>query len=503
MRFIDPVKFCELCWPSITLYDKQVEIMRSVRDNDETIVVAGNDLGKDFIAGLTALWFFVSRRPAKVVTTSVQGGQLSDVLWGEIRRFLDTTRCPLPIQYNHLHLRHLRKDGSFEPRSEMTGQVVNQGESLLGRHLERTGVDDPRTLLILDESSGIDDTVYNSGATWAHRILAIGNPFPCENYFKRGFRQGDIRRPSGVGYYRKIIHIRAEDSPNVRLAMEEIARGEEPSLKILVPGVLDYAEYLKRRNTWDRVRQCISLDGQFYEGAEVLLYPPDWLNAAERRADLRRGKTGRCTMGVDSAAGGDNTAWAVCDELGLLELESFKTSDTSVILGRTIAMAQRFGVTADNIFFDAGGGGKQHADYLRVRGWRVRTVAFGESVNPPIRSGIATVNQRRQTVEEHYTYKNRRAQMYGMLRVRLDPSQDATFCIPARFAELRRQLALMPLRYDAEGRLYMLPKQKRTPLSTEQTLTELLGCSPDEADALVLAVYGQSARAATPVFAIA
>ena len=37
--------------------------------------------------------------------------------------------------------------------------------------------------------------------------------------------------------------------------------------------------------------------------------------------------------------------------------------------------------------------------------------------------------------------------------------------------------------------MYLPPKDKRSENSNETTLKEMLGCSPDEADAFVLAVY--------------
>lgn len=42
---VDPIAFVRLVWPKIKLYDKQREILYSVRDNDETVVPAGNMLG--------------------------------------------------------------------------------------------------------------------------------------------------------------------------------------------------------------------------------------------------------------------------------------------------------------------------------------------------------------------------------------------------------------------------------------------------------------------------
>ena len=193
MKVIDPLKWAADFWPDITFYKQQKEIIYSVRDNDETFVSAGNDLGKDFVSAFIALWFFCSRRPARVVTTSVKFDQLNDVLWGEIRGFIKRARYELPIRYNHMHIRHVNSDGSLYTKypSELVGQCVSQGEGLLGRHCPPFG-NIPRTLVIFDEASGIGDSTYNSCSTWAHRKLVIGNPWECNNFFYRGVTEGDL-----------------------------------------------------------------------------------------------------------------------------------------------------------------------------------------------------------------------------------------------------------------------------------------------------------------------
>ena len=498
MRCIDPVKFGELCWPEMVLYDRQREILYSVRDNDETYVTAGNMLGKDFIAGFLVLWYFIAHREARIVTTSVDEKHLN-VLWGEIDRFIRTSKYPLthdkggPLVYNHHEIRKFRH-GQLDKYQYIIGRVAARDEGLTGHHAESA-------LLACDEVSGVDDAVYSAGQGWMNRLLVIGNPNPCENFFKRGVKAGDLLADDGH-YYRKVIRIRAEDSPNVALALEQIKRGETPTNEELIPGVLPYENGIKgyayRRKHWDVVRQSVGLDGEFWEGAETLLYPCGWLNAAERRADALgdpRRPVGRVTMGVDAAEGGDSTVFLVADELGVLDMIALKTRDTSVVMGRTIALAQQWSVKPQDVYFDSGGGGKQHADYLRVKGWNVKTVAFGGAVTPPIKTArFNSLGQRVDQSEDRYVYKNRRAEMYGILRRRLDPGDRGDLAIPARYTELRRQLSLMPLRYDGEGRLYLPPKAKRNPQSTEQTLMDILGHSPDEADALVLAVFGQQQK---------
>lgn len=295
-----------------------------------------------------------------------------------------------------------------------------------------------------------------------------------------------------MGLFRKVIRIRAEDSPNVRYALEEIRCGKTPSNTIVLEGVLSWADYQKRLATWDAVRKCVGLDGMFYEGAEVLLYPPEWLNRAEKIADRLRGvlRHGEA-IGVDCGEGGDDTCMSVVDRRGLIELVSKSTPDTSVIEGDVLAFAQKHRVRPERIYFDRGGGGKQIADRMRKSGYQVATVAFGEAVTPRPRYGRAGIKERVEQKEERYTYKTRRAQMYGILRELLDPTSGGEgFAIPAEYTELRRQLGPIPLLYDPEGRLEMLPKSRRDAATGTRTLKDLLGCSPDEADSLVLAVYG-------------
>lgn len=493
----DPIRFTSLCFPHIKLYDKQVELLRSVQINDETVVPAGNDLGKDFTAGLCAIWFLCSRSPCRVVTLSSGQTQLKSVLWGEIANFIRTSEYPLPLEINDLWIRQRLPDGSLEPKSYLRGIVTVDPENLQGHHLPWGKNQTPRTLAILDEASGIDTVYYNAVDTWTHRKLIIGNPLPCENFFKAAVKGGDVKAEHNGHYHRKIIRIQATDSPNVRFAELEISQGKEPSYKELVPGVLNYREYQKRLKLWDKIRQCIGLRGQFYEGSEVLLYPPEWLDRAEQVAAQLLGvpRQGKRTMGVDTAEGGDSTVWTVIDMLGILHQLSLKTTDTAEIPGQTIQLMRQFRVKAEDVLFDRGGGGKQHVDQLRKAGHHVRSVAFGEAATTPIQkssTSFVPAVKWQDDKETKYVYKNRRAEMFGMIRfLLLDPNTNPQgFGIPAELTELRRQLSPIPLKFDGEGRLYLPPKNKKNPDSHEVTLIDILGCSPDEADSLSLAVFG-------------
>lgn len=306
-------------------------------------------------------------------------------------------------------------------------------------------------------------------------------------------------------YLRRIIHIRGEDSPNVRYALEQQARGVPPDDRVILPGVLPYSDYVTRMSTWDSIRVCIGIHAQFYEGAETLLYPPTWLNHAEYLADtLRRAGVRRVAkaMGIDPAEGGDSTAIAVVDELGLIDLVSRKTPDTYSIIGEVKHLIRYYNVPHSKVMFDRGGGGKQLADTLRAEGGsysQIRTVAFGEPPsNREPRSGMTPKDERREKQEDKYTYRTRRAEMYGTLRMLLDPSRtevgETVFALPSYLPTssiLRQELAPIPLMYDSEGRLTLPPKHRQSggAGANIRTLTDIIGHSPDHADALVIAIH--------------
>lgn len=185
----DPLGFAAAYWPQVRFYDRQQEIIESVRDNDETVVVAAHQLGKDYTAGFICLWAFLCHPESRVVTTSVKADHMR-VLWGELGRFLQTAKIPLtvdeggPLIVNHWDIRKF-VGGKECKISYLRGMVSEKGEGLAGHHAAYT-------LLVVDEASGIDDLVYDRADTWAKRRLIFGNPYHCENYFRRAVKAGDL-----------------------------------------------------------------------------------------------------------------------------------------------------------------------------------------------------------------------------------------------------------------------------------------------------------------------
>jgi hypothetical protein len=319
------------------------------------------------------------------------------------------------------------------------------------------------SLLVVDEASRVPDDLYKSVrpmlAVSGGRLVALSTPFGKRGWFyHEWFGEGGWERTRITAYQCPRI-------PQSFLDEERRALGD---------------------SWYSQEYGC-----EFTDGTGSPLFPPEWLNRAEVIAKGLKGRQRKAlAIGCDPAEGGDFTTWAVVDEFGLMALFSEKTADTSVITGRTIALMRQYGVDATKVAFDSGGGGKQHADRLRAQGYNVKTVAFGESVTPELKRGMTPLVARIDGKEDRYVYTNRRAELYGTLRLLLDPSNNPRgFGLPSEYTELRRQLAPIPLTYDHEGRLRLLPKNKRSANSTEKTLVELIGRSPDDADALCLACW--------------
>jgi hypothetical protein len=197
----DPIKLSRLLWPKVRFPNYQRGIIYSLRDNDETYVVAANQVGKDFVAAFVTICEFLCHRVARIVTTSVRDDHLR-VLWGEMGRFISDADIPLtadkggPLLVTHREIRKVYtqgpKKGQTDPISYIRGMTCDRPEGLAGHHA-------PYTLAVIDEASGVDNSVYDQMRTWAKRMLIFGNPNPCvqgiAHFFYRAVEEGDIAAP--------------------------------------------------------------------------------------------------------------------------------------------------------------------------------------------------------------------------------------------------------------------------------------------------------------------
>ena len=520
-RFTCPLKFGKHFWPDNEFWSAQRRMILGVKQCVEVAMPACKEIGKDYGAGFVALSFFIDprmyfdegyvaeierqRKPGwnphtrRIITTSIKDEHL-DVLWGEIARFYTTCKVPLnwreggPLVMNHHEIRFASEGGADvkNPLNYLRGQVSKPDsvEGMSGHHAAYT-------LFIGDEASGLSDSVHKGAQGWAKKFLYPGNTNPCRNFWYRMCKEGDKRDESGK-LTRMVISVAAVDSPNVAYALKEKQLGRQVTNTILVPGVLSYERYEWKRANLREVEQQIDLDAKFPSDASVLLFPEGWLahsvqKAAELDASQRTRRQAKA-MGIDPAEGGDRTAFCIIDEHGIIELVSLKTPNTNTTFEMALSLMRKFNVPSDKIVFDRACG-KAHADRMRGMGFKVQTVHFGESIKLDLKRGITKIEDKREAREEGSLYKNRRAEMYHDLAAIINPSSPrGGFGMPARLRDIPRpnfslfdQLEPIPYMFDREsgdGKLMLPPKDEMIEL-----LYNGLG-SPDEADALVLAVWG-------------
>lgn len=178
-------------WPDVRFYDKQVEVINSVLlpldrgGSEETFVVAGHQLGKDFVSGFIVVAAFLTHPIVRIITTSVKDDHLR-VLWGEIGRFISDSVVPLtadkggPLIFNHRDMRKVNESPGYY--SYLRGMVSKSGEGMAGHHA-------PFTLFVGDEASALPDRAYKRAKSWAKKMLLIGNPYGSgKGCFGRGIK---------------------------------------------------------------------------------------------------------------------------------------------------------------------------------------------------------------------------------------------------------------------------------------------------------------------------
>ena len=210
-----PLALARLWWPHVTFYREQREGLMSLRENVETVIVSANKMGKDFMAGYAALSFFLCPQmyfpddyvrmieakrgrgvpdylvhTRRIVTTSVKDDHLR-VLWGEVGQFIQTCNVPLladkggPLVVNHQEIRLKEEMSAKNPMNYLIGRVSEKGEGMAGHHAAYT-------LVIGDESSGLDDQVYIFAQGWAKKHLYFGNPHECQGFWRKMVDGGDV-----------------------------------------------------------------------------------------------------------------------------------------------------------------------------------------------------------------------------------------------------------------------------------------------------------------------
>lgn len=433
----DPVFYSKRVLGS-TLWRKQQEILRSVRDHKYTAVRSCYGGGKSRSAAEVGLWFLSTHKPSKVITLAPTWTQVEKILWAEIAKCYHNSRVPLG---GRLLTTELKVDDDWfalglSPRID----VAKEAERFQGFHA-------PYVLVIIDEAAGVNKKLWQAAKGLILndncRLLAIGNPSSPVGDFFDCFKN-PLWNP---------IHIPASITPNV-------VAGKE-----VIPGLVTKEWIEERKKDWGESNPLFisKVLADFPEEAENILVLLSWVEAAKNATLEASGAKG---LGVDVARFG--TAWTVLTAIHgskVLEVLAFQGKDTMKTVGWTIKMMERHDIPAHSTCIDDVGVGGGVTDRLHEEGHKVQPVNAGAKAEDPGQ------------------FFNLSAEMHWAMRKEFETGK---IDIP----DNEHLLSQLPARkYDptSKGQIKIESKDDMKKRGLK---------SPDHADSLVLAIHGKKFHAA-------
>lgn len=446
----------------------QVDILNSVRDNFKTAVASGQKTGKTKLVVWLAVWWYCTRTPkpgqmAGVYMLAAIKDQVRGVLWKELRATLRAGAAhgfaipeTVPVDPS---------TGIQSPdQREIRGLTVKDVEALAGISGE--------SLFICDEAShmphGIAEAVEGN-LIGGGKLIWISNPTRTEGPFYDVFHNPD------KGRFWKTFHIDSE-------AVAKWCHSQGVTIK----GVANHDTIREWAEEWGRDHPffVVRVAGKFlrHEAGRIItlgdieLAQAAWAEAPE---------SGDLSIGVDPAGPGDGgDEWGFCVTRGAKVLAMFVrlglSEDAGVEYIRGLLSTHRRGAEIPRVMVDSDGPiGSSLWGRLRGIGEALLTKRPGDAFEA---WGVKASH-----------YAKREPQMYERVREELWANGARWLreggAIPTDH-KLATELHAPVWLSQVSGKLKVTPKSE---------LREVLGRSPDRADAFLLSVWSPFAREARDV----
>lgn len=432
----------------LELWSKQREIITSVRDNRQTAVHSCHEIGKSFIAATTACWWIDAHTPGEafVVTSAPSDKQVKAILWREINRLHSRLglagRTNLSEWYIGKELVAFgRKPADYDP-------TAFQG--LHARFM----------LVILDEACGIPKSLFDAASSLAAnvngRTLIIGNPDDPFGEFASNCKVGSGWNVIGVGY---------KDTPNFT---------NEP-ISPMLSEMLIHPEWVEeRRNKWGEksalfISKC---EGQFpTEASPFTVVPIHW---AQKCMFAQLLPVGPHEGGIDVGAGGDRTVLVERHGMKLGRTFEFKDPDPMKAVGALVEKINEWGL--EKVKIDPIGVGWGLTGRLKELSSRHNPTSTETTHSCEI-VGVNFAELPSPGKENRFL--NKRAEVWW--EVGREYSRLGLWDLEGLDDDALQELTTPQYEImDSKGKVKIQPKKE---------VIEILGRSPDVADALLLAFY--------------
>ena len=452
-----PARYCEAVWADPVgwartalgahLWSRQRRALELLRDTESVVIPSCNSAGKTYLSAVAVLWYLNAVIPGLVVITSSSWKNVERQIWPLIHRF----RLQMPFRELASAGSALKTEWTLAPGWAVYSISPDKPEVAGGYHAPN-GV-----MFLIDEASAIEERMMEAiqgcmASGRRSRLLMIGNPLRCAGPFWKAWQQAQKGEAGIAGF-----SVSAFDVPNVS--------GAEPAIAGLA--TREWIERMRRQYGEESAAYQARVLGCFPKEDEAQLIPMWWVERAVQREPSTTDSVDRKRAGVDVArsAEGDRTVFQVIEGVRVWPPESWREPDLMVNARRVLAKLREHGIEATQTRVDDIGVGGGLTDRLWELGAPVVRVNVGLPASDPTR------------------FRNQRAEAawglrmwikdYAVLPSAADGNEDVE--------RLHGDLAAVRLTAPApNGAIRLEPK--------EETKARL-GRSPDNFDALMLALY--------------
>lgn len=399
-------------------------------------IVSGHGIGKSTLLSWLVLWFLFVHPASQVACTSPSAEQMYDVLWKELKKWIekmDKEQQDL-YQWETTHVRMKESPQTWFARAKTSSK--ENTEALAGVHADWV-------LIAVDEASGVEEPIFETmeGALTSGNILVF--------LISNGTRS--------IGYFYDTHHKDASRWQNYAFDSEESPRVDQK----YVDGIIE--KYGK-----DSVQYAIRVQGRFPDEGimddkgYVQLFNEADLHIVPHDASWK--PVGRVKGALDaSGEGQDASDWAVRDRVRAAIVAEEKTSTPASMSQVSLTVIDKYGVDPQDFVIDAFGKGHQVSQEIAI-------ATAGDRERGPMRVMPINVGDPCEDEEDREQFVNIRAMIY--YRMMLWARAGGEFMASDR---LKEELMSIRFRRTANGRIQIMDKVSMKKLGFP---------SPNKADAL-------------------
>lgn len=405
-------------------------------DKKRISVLSGHGIGKSTVLSWIIIWFLFCFEDAQVPCTAPTADQMHDVLWKEIKVWLDRMPVKTDEKGNETKLSDIFEwtTGYLRVKDRPDTWFARARTASKDRPEALAGVHGKHVLFAIDEASGIIDDIFNTaeGSLTGENtmVIMISNGTRSEGYFYESHNRDS---DSWVN-----LQFSSEESPIVKKDFVD---------RILEKHGVDSDEYRIR------VKGLFPVVGSMDDGGWVSLIED---NQVYGNSETKF--TSRLRMGVDPAGDGDDqTVWVVRDDFIERVVARERISTSKSIALKTLTLMEIYRINENDVYIDNLGVGANVAQEMAIVGKkRVRGVNWAEKA------------------DDEEVYFNKRAECYFRHR------EWTLAGGMVNDAEIKRQLTQTKFKRNIRGKKQIMEKKD---------LRKIMKRSPDDADAGSLTFY--------------